>query len=98
MLTVISCPECEAPAEVTDRFSLTSTDGPVDCVAVSCLAGHHFRMPSELLSADSREQLRPREGLEPAAGVPGGRRRESAAGGEPPEVTRGTGGTGRAGR
>ncbi len=58
MLTVISCPECEAPAEVTDRFSLASTDGPVDCVALSCMAGHHFRMPSELLSADSQEQLR----------------------------------------
>lgn len=76
MLTVISCPECEIPAEVTDRFSLTSTDGPVDCVAISCLAGHHFRMPSEMLSADSRERLRTRERLEPAAEAPGaGRRR-----------------------
>jgi hypothetical protein len=58
MLTLVSCPECEAPAEVTDRFSLTSTDGAVDCVALSCLAGHHFRMPLELLSASSQEQLR----------------------------------------
>jgi hypothetical protein len=57
VLTVIACPECEVPAEITDRFSLSSTDGPVDCVALSCLGGHHFRMPSELLSADSREQL-----------------------------------------
>jgi hypothetical protein len=67
VLTVISCPECEVPAEVTDRFSLTSTDGPVDCVAISCLAGHHFRMPSELLSAGSREQLRTPERLKPAS-------------------------------
>ncbi len=57
MLIVIACPECEFPAEVTDRFSLTSTDGPVDCVALSCMAGHHFRMPLELLSASSQEQL-----------------------------------------
>jgi hypothetical protein len=59
VLTVIACPECEVPAEITDRFSLSSTDGPVDCVALSCVGGHHFRMPSELLSADSREQLEP---------------------------------------
>lgn len=57
MLIVIACPECEIPAEVTDRFSLASTDGPVDCVALSCMAGHHFRMPSELLSASSQQQL-----------------------------------------
>ena len=57
MLTVIACPECENPAEVTDRFSLASTDGGVDCIALSCMAGHHFRMPAELLPADSREQL-----------------------------------------
>jgi len=57
VLTVISCPECEVPAEVTDRFSLNSTDGPVDCVALRCVAGHHFRMPSELLPAGSQEQL-----------------------------------------
>ena len=61
VLTVISCPECEVPAEVTDRFSLTSTDGPVDCVALSCVAGHHFRMPSELLPVDSQDQLQARE-------------------------------------
>jgi hypothetical protein len=60
VLTVVACPECEVPAEITDRFSLSSTDGPVDCVALSCVGGHHFRMPSELLSADSREQLEPR--------------------------------------
>ena len=59
MLTVVACPECEVPAEITDRFSLSSTDGPVDCVALSCVGGHHFRMPSELLSAGSREQLEP---------------------------------------
>lgn len=59
MLTVVACPECGVPAEITDRFSLSSTDGPVDHVALSCVGGHHFRMPSELLSAGSREQLEP---------------------------------------
>ena len=60
MLVILSCPECEVPAEVTDRFSLTSTDGPVDHVALRCIAGHHFRMPAEKLSAHDQEQLSPR--------------------------------------
>jgi len=46
MLTLTSCPECHAPAEITERFTLASTDGPVAHVALSCLAGHHFRMPA----------------------------------------------------
>jgi hypothetical protein len=49
MLTLVSCPECHVPAEITERFTLPSTDGPVDHVVVCCAAGHHFRMPSELL-------------------------------------------------
>ena len=53
MLTVISCPECGVPAEITDRFSLPSTDGPVAHVATSCAAGHHFRMPTEMLNRPS---------------------------------------------
>jgi hypothetical protein len=54
MLTVISCPECGVPAEITDRFSLASTDGPVAHVATSCAAGHHFRMPAEMLARHAR--------------------------------------------
>lgn len=49
-LTVISCPDCGRPAEVTDRFSLGSTSGPVDHVALYCVAGHVFRMPVDLLA------------------------------------------------
>jgi len=54
MLTVISCPECGVPAEITDRFSLPSTDGPVAHVATSCAAGHHFRMPAGMLTRHLR--------------------------------------------
>jgi hypothetical protein len=60
LLIILSCPECEVPAEVTDRFSLTSTDGPVDHVELRCIADHHFRMPAEKLSAQDQEQLSPR--------------------------------------
>lgn len=60
LLIILSCPECEVPAEVTDRFSLASTHGPVDHVVLRCTAGHHFRMPAEKLSAEEQEQLTPR--------------------------------------
>jgi hypothetical protein len=45
------------PAEVTERFSLPSTDGPVGHVALSCAAGHHFRMAVDRLPARAREEL-----------------------------------------
>ena len=40
------CPQCELPAEVIDRFSLPSTDGPVAHVKTACLAGHVFTPPA----------------------------------------------------
>ena len=58
VLTLVFCPECDVPAEVTDRFSLPSTEGPVDHVALACAAGHHFRMPSDMLPAEAQDQLR----------------------------------------
>jgi hypothetical protein len=36
------CPQCARPAEITDRFSLTSTDGPLEHVKISCRSGHWF--------------------------------------------------------
>jgi hypothetical protein len=57
VLTLIFCPECDVPADVTERFSLPSTEGPVDHVALACAAGHHFRMPSDMLPAEAQEQL-----------------------------------------
>ena len=60
---LITCPECELPAEVTDWFSLRSTDGPVDHVALSCIDGHHFRMALDRLPADVIAQLRADQGV-----------------------------------
>ncbi len=37
-----TCPECGAPAEVTDRCTLESTDGPVEHVQVVCVRRHWF--------------------------------------------------------
>jgi hypothetical protein len=61
MLTVISCPQCGVPAEVTDRFSLPSTDGPLPHVALSCAGGHHFRMAVDRLPAQAQQQLAARQ-------------------------------------
>lgn len=49
MLTLTSCPQCGAPAEITERFVLASTDGPVPHVALACVARHHFRMEARWL-------------------------------------------------
>jgi len=57
LLTVISCPECGVPAEVTERFSLPSTDGPLPHVALGCAAGHHLRMAVDRLPAGGQRQL-----------------------------------------
>jgi hypothetical protein len=40
------CPECDLPAEVIDRFSLYSTDGPIDHVKIACLRRHVFTPPA----------------------------------------------------
>ncbi|MDR2983976.1 MAG: formyl transferase [Nocardiopsaceae bacterium] len=42
---------------MTDRFTLPSTDGPVDHVVLECSAGHHYRIPVESLSAGSAPPL-----------------------------------------
>jgi hypothetical protein len=36
------CPQCAQPAQIVDRFTLGSTDGPVEHVKVSCRDGHWF--------------------------------------------------------
>lgn len=49
---LVPCPECELPAEITESFWLDSTDGPVLHCCVSCVDGHHFRMPADWPHAD----------------------------------------------
>jgi len=50
MPALTPCPECGATAEITERFTLQSTDGPVPHVALSCVFGHHFRMDADRLA------------------------------------------------
>jgi hypothetical protein len=51
-MSITSCPGCGVPAEITERFILASTDGPITHVAVCCVGGHHYRMPADRLPAN----------------------------------------------
>jgi hypothetical protein len=42
MLT--TCPSCMRPAEIVDRFTLASTDGPAAHVKVRCETGHWYTL------------------------------------------------------
>jgi hypothetical protein len=57
MSIFISCPGCGCPAVITERFSLFSTDGPVDHVVVICATGHHFRMPADMLPSPRQQPV-----------------------------------------
>ncbi len=67
MPTLVSCPDCGVPAEITERFCLPSTDGPVDHIVLHCAADHHFRMAADRLPA---LRLQPQATQRPAAWRP----------------------------
>jgi len=54
-----TCPECGAPAEVTDRSALESTDGPIEHVRVVCVRRHWFLMSTGSLARGRRAPVRP---------------------------------------
>lgn len=39
------CPQCAQPAKIIDRFTLGSTDGPLEHVKLSCSSGRHWYTP-----------------------------------------------------
>ena len=45
-LELVPCPECGRPAEVVDRVTLFSTDGPIDYVKTRCITGRWFTTPA----------------------------------------------------
>jgi hypothetical protein len=49
-----TCPECGAPAEVTDRDVLESSDGPIEHLRVVCVRRHWFLLSTESLARGRR--------------------------------------------
>ncbi len=43
---------CGLPAEVEDRYAVTSTDGPLESVRIRCPRGHWFNGPVESMTWD----------------------------------------------
>ena len=41
---------CGLPAEMTCRFTMRSSDGPLESVMIQCPARHHFNAPVEFLT------------------------------------------------
>jgi hypothetical protein len=54
----IPCPQCGAPAHITDRFRLDSTAGPVEHLQTGCLNNHWLTPLSETV-ASARPELTP---------------------------------------
>lgn len=54
MTETVRCPdpECTALAEVVDRWTWNSTDGPIEHVRTRCLARHIFTPPAAMLIVD----------------------------------------------
>jgi rRNA maturation protein Nop10 len=43
----VACPSCGQQAEILDRFTMGSTDGPVDHLKTRCADGHWYTLPAE---------------------------------------------------
>ena len=50
---------CGLPAEVRCRFTMRSTDGPLESVMIRCPAGHSFTGPVEVLVPGSTDSKSP---------------------------------------
>ena len=45
---------CGLPAEVEDRYTMTSTDGPLEIARIRCPRGHFFNGPIEAFYWESQ--------------------------------------------
>lgn len=66
MLEIIACPQCGAPAEITQRFWLDSTDGPIQHLQTICVSKHWLTPRAEMVHQQrpaTRSQLRDRAEL-----------------------------------
>ena len=78
---------CGLPAGVRHRFSMRSTDGPLESAMIRCPVGHRFNEPIESLTWAIEDKRAPG-----TAGVASGAPRDSRTSGQ---ATAGPGATGR---
>ncbi len=50
-MSLVKCPQCSRPAQITDRFALGSTSGPLEHVKTRCPEGHWFTVLEDDLEA-----------------------------------------------
>jgi hypothetical protein len=75
---------CGLPAEVRCKFTMGSTDGPLESAMISCPAGHWFNGPIEFLTCQNSQQ---QAGLDPAVAAPSAKRDSLTPGRDGPEGT-----------
>jgi hypothetical protein len=61
---------CGLPAEVRCRFTMRSTDGPIECAMIRCPAGHWFNGAIESLTWDGKHKHDPRTAAPTSASKP----------------------------
>ena len=59
-MEIIACPECAAPAELTDEGDVMSTHGPVGIVRIVCANRHWFLMTRDRLPRPAAQTRAPR--------------------------------------
>jgi hypothetical protein len=76
MLEIIACPQCGAPAEITQRLWLDSTDGPIQHLQTICLSKHWLTPRAETVHQQGPATRPPRGGAAelPSPGAAGGAR------------------------
>jgi hypothetical protein len=52
MPDTIPCPQCGAPARITERFWLDSTDGPIEHLKTGCSSKHWLTPLAEMVQAE----------------------------------------------
>jgi hypothetical protein len=74
---------CGLPAEVRCRFTIRSSDGPLEAAMITCPSGHSFNGPIESLTCDSKDKHDPRAAAAVAdasrGGSPAGRGRRGGS-------------------
>ena len=69
-MTFLDCPaylghdgraRCGLPAEITNRYTLPSTDEPVECATIRCPSRHWFNGPLDSLERPDRSAGNPQQ-------------------------------------